>query len=431
MRPFQIILFACFGALAIGGLIMFAAFRGFEQENDALRGGVKIWGTLEQSAFLEALGDIVGQDQRWGSVSYTEVDPRTFSTDITNAIAEGRGPDLVLIPHDILVSQYAKLTPVPYDNLSVRDYKNAFAEGTEVFLFPEGFLGFPFAIDPIVLYWNRDIFSSAGLAYPPRSWEELVRDTVPIVTQRLDNNDITVATVAFGEYSNVMNAKEVLLMLMMQAGSRLVEIVNGTPQVQLNVGYGTEVSTPADAAVRFFTQFANPSAVTYTWNRGIRTDRDAFLAEDLALYFGYSSEYQSLRDGNANLNFDVAPVPQGADEIDKKGYGRLYAFAIPKTSKNPAGAFEVAQTLTMSSYTDGLVRALGVAPARRDLIAARAGNPVGDTVYEQALIARGWLDPNPQATSELFKEMIESITSGRSTIGEAIENASYKIQRTF
>ena len=128
---------------------------------------------------------------------------------------------------------------------------------------------------------------------------------------------------------------------------------------------------------------------------------------------------------------NAGPVPQGADEIDKKSYGRIYAFAIPKTSSNPAGAFEVAQTLTMSETTDGLIRALDVAPARRDLIAARAGNPVGDIVYAQALIARGWLDPNPEATNLLFKEMIESITSGRSTIGEAIENASYKIQRTF
>jgi ABC-type glycerol-3-phosphate transport system substrate-binding protein len=410
---------------------MFAAFRGFEQENDTLRGGVQIWGTLEQNVFLEALGDISAQDQRWANVSYTEIDPRNFSEEMTNAIAEGRGPDLVLIPHEILVSQYAKLSPIPYENLSVRDFKSSFAEGGEVFLFPDGFYGFPFAIDPLVMYWNRNIFSSAGLAYPPRTWEELVRDTVPTVTRRFDNNDIAVSTIAFGEYSNVTNAKEVLLMLMMQAGSRLVQIVNGTPQVQLNVGYGTEVSTPGDAAVRFYTQFANPSAVTYTWNRGMRIDRDAFLAEDVALYFGFTSEYGLILDGNANLNFDVAPVPQGADEIDKKSYGRIYALSIPKTSGNPAGAFEVAQTLTMSNYTDGIIRALNLAPARRDLIAAGGGNAVGDVVYAQALIARGWLDPNPYLTNELFKEMIESVTSGRSTIGEAIENASYKIQRAF
>jgi multiple sugar transport system substrate-binding protein len=431
MRPFQIIMFGVFGALAVGGLLMFAAFRGFDREANALDAGVTIWGTLNQTAFDQVFSDIVGQDQRWGTVKYLEQETEGFSTMLTNSIAEGNGPDLVLLPHDLLVSQAPKLSAIPYENLSVREYRNAFAEGAEIFLFPDGFYGFPFAIDPLVMYWNRDIFSSARLAYPPRTWEELVRDTVPAVTKRQDNNDLTVATIAFGEYANVQNAKQVVLMLLTQAGSRLVEIVNNNFLVQLNIGYGTEVSTPADAAIRFFTQFANPSTVTYSWNRGMQNDREAFLSEELALYFGFGSEYSALRDGNANLNFDVAEVPQGADEINRKGYGTIYAFTIPKTSKNPAGAYEVAQTLTMTPVTDTLVRTLALAPARRDLIAAKHGSAVGDIIYQSALIARGWLDPEPVSSSIVLKEMIEAVTSGRNKISESIEHANYQIQKAF
>jgi ABC-type glycerol-3-phosphate transport system substrate-binding protein len=433
MRPFQIIILSLFGALAVGGLLMFATFRGFSQKDDVLRAGVTVWGTLDQRAVEQTLGDIATNDQRWSAVHYIQKDERTFADAFVNSVAEGQGPDLILIPNDMLAKHMSKVIVLPYTNLSVRDFKTTFAEGAEIFLFPEGFYAFPLAIDPLVMYWNRTMISSARLTNPPRSWEELVRDTVPAVTKREDNNDIAKATLAFGEYANVYNAKSVLLMLMMQAGSQLVEMVNNSLAVRLNTGSasGGASNSPADAALRFFTQFANPATVTYTWNRAMRIDRDAFLAEDLALYFGFGSEYLSLKDGNANLNFDVTEVPQGADQSNRKGYGIIYGFTIPKSSKNSAGAYEVAQTLTMGEPADALVRKLSLAPARRDLIAAKNGNPVGDVIYQAALIAHGWLDPNRDVSDGAFKDMVESITAGRSNISEAIQDATYQIQKAF
>jgi hypothetical protein len=78
-----------------------------------------------------------------------------------------------------------------------------------------------------------------------------------------------------------------------------------------------------------------------------------------------------------------------------------------------------------------LARALNVAPVRRDLIAAKRGDAFGDTVYSQALTARGWLDPNPEYTHTILQEMVESVTSGRSKINEAVEYASHTIQNAF
>ncbi len=431
MKPFQIILISVFVALSLGGLLMFATFRGFSAKADPLNGGVTVWGTLDRQAFEQVIGDLASKNQKWGTVHYIEKDKSTFEKEFVNSIAEGSGPDLVLLPHDLLIPEAGKLTQLSYDNFSVRDYRNTFVEGTEIFLFPNGFFGIPFAVDPLVMYWNRNIFASSKLAYPPRTWEELVKDTVPAITKRKDNNDITLATIAFGEYANVYNAKSVLLLLMTQAGSKLVQLVNNAFVVRLNESAGTAVSTPADAAIRFFTQFANPSAVTYSWNRGMKSDRDAFLAEELALYFGYASEYQSLRDGNANLNFDIAEVPQGSDETNRKDYGLMYAFTIPKSAKNPSGAMVVAKQFALTDTTDRLVRELYLAPARRDLIAKKAGSPFGDTVYQAALIVHGWLDPNPMASDSIFKEMIETVTSGRAKISDSIENASYQLQKLF
>ena len=432
MRPFQIILVSLFGALAIGGLIMFATFRGFSGDNDPMRNGVTIWGTLDDRAFTEVLGDISAKDQKWGKVKYYRKDQNTFVTTLVNAIAEGTGPDMIVLPQDLIVLESTKIQPISYAAYSERTFKDSFVDGASVFALPAGIYGIPFAVDPLMMYWNRNTFSSAGFAYPPRTWEELVSATTPALTLRTDANDIKKSAVAFGEYSNIQNAKAVLLMLLLQAGSTLVTITDGTFHVDLNINDGRANVPPADAALRFYTQFSNPTKTTYSWNRAQKNDRDMFLSEDLALYFGFGSEYHALAAGNANINFDVTEVPQVAQNGGtKRGYGTFYAFAIPKSAKNPSGAYEAAQGLALGAYTDSLIRKLGLAPARRDLIAAGNGTASGDVIYRAALVAHAWLDPNPQQSDNIFKDMIEAVTSGRSKISEVIDDATYKLQQAF
>jgi ABC-type glycerol-3-phosphate transport system substrate-binding protein len=431
MRPFQIILYGIFGALAVGGLIMFATYKIRDEKSDALRAGVTVWGTLDDSAFTTALSTIVETDERWNTVRYEEKDASTFSEELVNSIAEGRGPDLVVLPSDLIVTHATKLRVVPYDSFSVRQFRDTFTVGSEIFLYPNGFYGFPFAIDPLVMYWNRSMFASQKLVYPPRTWEELVTSTVRSITRRTDSNDIKTSTIAFGEYSNVTNAKHILSMLMLQANARMVEYDGTRYTTHLNEAKQTNVASPGDAALRFYTQFANPNAITYTWNRGLKNDRDAFLAEELALYVGFGSEYKSLQDGNANLDFDAALIPQGADENNKKTFGHIYAFAVPQTAKNQPGALEVAQTLSMSQYAKTLADQLGLAPAALNLLAQKSNDPVGEVVYSSGLIAKAWLDPKPSATDGILRAMNEAVTSGRAVTSDALNDAAYQIQGLF
>ena len=43
--------------------------------------------------------------------------------------------------------------------------------------------------------------------------------------------------------------------------------------------------------------------------------------------------------------------------------------------------------------------------------------------YDSAIRAKTWLDPEPTESNTIFKNMIESITSGRSRTGEAVLKA--------
>src|SRR5690606_38217983 len=112
----------------------------------------------------------------------------------------------------------------------------------------------------------------------------------------------------------------------------------------------TQTSPSLESALRFYTNFSNPSQESYSWNAALRNSRDAFLAGELAIYFGYASEIQGLRQQNPNLNFDAALMPQTRDVATTMTFGKMYGFAIARATPNISTAFTVASTLTTPNY---------------------------------------------------------------------------------
>lgn len=431
LRPFQIILIGVFAALAVGGVIFFAVFRGFGGEANPYGQSVEIWGTLDERGFSTVISAMSDADDNFQVVSYVQKDARTFHDELTDAVAEDRGPDAIVLSSDALVSERAKLYPVPYDTLPLRDIKDRYVDGAEFFSLSDGTYGFPFAVDPLVMYWNRDLFSSAGLASPPATWEQVVSQTVLALTKVKQSPAFTVerSALAFGEYANVENAPEVLLMLLMQAGSQLITESAGGYQTLINRSSIQTARPPADAALDFYTQFANPARPVYTWNRSLPSDRNSFLSEDLALYFGFGSEYASIRGGNPNLNFDAVQVPQGSGVTIKKGYGGFYALSILLSSDNFSGTYRALAALGESERANALASSLGFAPVHRDALALGNPDPFRQTTYTAALISRGFLNPDPSASSAIIKTMIEDVTSGRAGISESVQDATERFNQ--
>lgn len=421
-RPFQIILISIFFALGVGGLIVFATFRGFGGEANPYGARVEIWGTLAQEVFDKEIELIRNTDKNFGVVTYREFDPRTYQSELINAIAEGRGPDLVVISNDLLLSERGKLLPISYEAIPRRSFVDTYVEGAEVFLSAAGVYGIPFAVDPLLMYWNRDLFSSAGLANPPTTWEDLIARTLPAVIVRTPTLEIIKSAVAFGEYANVRHAKYILALLMLQTGSSLV---TEDPQQ----GYMVSLSGSGDTALRFYTDFANPARATYSWSRSLPEDFSEFLAGDLALYFGFGSEIERIREANPNLNFDAAEVPQGEGVTIRRGYGTFYALAIPKSTPNPSGAYQAALRLSSPEVAVSLADKFGFAPVLRSAIAAGTNDSFKTILFRSALVARAWLDPNPALSDNIFKEMVEDVTSGRQQISPAIGDAQARLRQ--
>jgi spermidine/putrescine-binding protein len=192
-----------------------------------------------------------------------------------------------------------------------------------------------------------------------------------------------------------------------------------------NLGADSTVSgVPSGQAVlRFYTQFADPSKVSYTWDASLPDSQQAFVNGDLALYIGYASEAAFLTGANPNLDFDVAPLPQPATATTKTTYGLDYAFAIVRGASNSAGAYTVAADLTGSSEQQAAASATGLAPASRAALAAPPANPTLAVAYTSALYAAGWLSPAPLDTDTVFSGMINTVISGKNTLASALASA--------
>ncbi len=424
LSTFQIVVVSVFGFFVVAGVIVFASYRSGSSAVSAVE--VSVWGTIDAGLFDGFVGKLNDDYDQELKVSYTQISEEAFDSTVVEALADGAGPDALLVPQDKIIKYLNKIYPIPYESYSERTFKDTFVSGAEIFLGNQGVLGLPFILDPLVMYWNRDIFTNNQIALPPTNWADF-----PILAEKISRSDknanITKSAVAFGEFRNVNNAKEIISALIMQAGSPIVRYDAGTLQSALKVSTVGGGINPTESAVRFYADYSNPKKSVYSWNRALPMSKSYFLRGDLAVYFGFGSEYSDLKIKNPNLNFDIALFPQVVDTNIKSTFGKMQAFMLMKSSKNIAPAFSVFNYLVSAQAMNTWLSLTDYAPTRRDLIAKGGSNAVSSVLYNSALISKAWLDPEKDKTSLIFQNMIEDITTGRSVVAESVGKASDEI----
>ena len=425
MSTFQIIVLGVCAALILVGVGVFASFGGVLGGGSS--GPVVIWGTLDLATVERVLSSMRNADKSFQDVTYVEKNPATYDTDLLNAMAAGTGPDLFLLSSEKLHLFSDKIITIPYRLVSQTAFLNSFVDQSDMFLTSQGELALPFLVDPLVMYWNRDLFAAAGLAEPPRFWNELL-SIAPKITA-LDRSSITTSAVALGTWGNIAHAKAILSTLFMQAGDSLV--VRGQDGALFPTLGSTSSGGSADSpsALRFYTDFANPTKTTYSWNRSLPLSTNAFAAGDVAIYFGFVSEYQTLAARNPNLRFSVAQVPQVEGALSRTTFGRMTGLAIPRTAQNAEGAAAIAQKLVSQQGITLVAQAMSLPPVRRDVSFDTSADANASTFAQAALLSRGWLDPDPGVTDSIFQTMIESVISGEREPAGAVNDAAATLRQ--
>jgi len=421
MRTLQIVISIVFGVFILVAVLSFAGFipSPGSKQREALSGNLILWGTDESGAMSEFLKKgMEGEDGKI-TIEYVRKSPDMFANDLIEALAAGQGPDMIIMPQDLIVRLDSKIYPFAPEQYPERDFLDTFIEEGGLFITPHGMLALPVSVDPMVMYWNRDIFTNKGAVLPPKYWDEFL-NLVPTLTDKNESNDILTSGLAFGEFQNVDNAKDILAMLFLQSGNPIMVRTTDGGLAPMLSGLPEKKIPPISEVIRFYTDFSNPTKTIYSWNSSLPGSKKSFLSGDLAIYFGFASEMNDIKTKNPNLNFDVALVPQIRDYPRRVTYGNISGIAILNVSQQKAAAIYTARILTTPTATAIFAQELNKVSPSRAVLAKAPADPYQKLFYESAVLSKGWLDPNREKTKEIFQTTIETINSDQSNLATAM-----------
>lgn len=390
------------------------------------------------------------------TINYRKLRTEEFETELLEALAEDRGPDIFSI-HNTWVTRYlSKIEPLPpkttmayeitqtslgvkqetiievRDNTSITptQLRNTFLDVVANDVVRNNQIyGLPLSIDTLVLFYNRDLLNNAGIPLPPTSWQA-VQESVKRLTFQDQSGQLIQSGVALGSGKNIERSADILSLLMMQNGAEMV-IGKTVAFGALPPDFPDKNYNPGPEAIRFYTDFSNPTKEVYTWSKDFPNSIDAFAAGQVAMMFGYNYHIPYLEaKRQGKLNYGITKMPQidGRPEINFASY---WVHTVSKKSKNQNASWDFIQFMTKQSeakkYLDKTLRPT----ALRSLIDEQSTNDQINVFAQQLLTAKSWYqgDSAPVADEALI-EMIESVNSG-SDIKKAIETASLKIQQTI
>ncbi len=384
---------------------------------------LNMWGDIPADNLVNLINNVNGANNKSFNIIYTEKSSAVYEKELIDALASGKGPDIWLLSQDLILKHKDKVSLIPFESLSERDFKDAFIEEGELYLSETGIVGFPFSVDPIVLYWNRNLFAGAGISQPPKTWDEFVGFSEKL-TVRDSAGNITTSGAALGEFQNVDHAKEIISLLVLQTGNPIIE---SSSLKSTFVPLGNATIQSGENAVRFFTEFSNPSKISYSWNKSMSDSKDAFIAGVLAMYLGYASDYNDIISKNSHLNFDVAEIPQIKDGKIRATFAGMKALVVSKNSLNAAQAMLAASKLIEGGSIAEFSEKTFLPPVRRDLLVQAPKDPALNVFYKSAVYSRAWLEPDPAAVSEMFRSMIDVVNTGKKRISDAASDVNAKL----
>lgn len=430
MKSFQTILLAVFGFFIILAVMIFSGvFGGGNKNEDLSTAEVTMWGTIP----AEVVGDISVQATNAGdrlNINYVQKRDDELERDLINALASGVGPDLILAPHTTILKQKDKFLQIPFTTISERQFKDTFNQSSEILLGPDYSLGMPLFVNPLVMYWNRDILNSASVPAAPANWAAV--QLLPAKITKVDEKGkISQTAVALGGVNNINHYKEILEAQIMQTGNKIVDqrVVTGEKgalETQRNLVLAT--GDGASSALRYYTEFGNPSLPKYSWNSAKNNSLDEFVAGNLGIYFGFASEEPKIRELNPHLNFDIANIPQITDSQLKLTYADVYSLAVLKSSKDTQSAFAVGYKLAFGNPAKIVSDTVRLPPARRDLLSNVAPDSAMSLFYSASVMAQVWYDPDAIITRNIFADMITDVMIGKKSPESAVAAADGRIR---
>lgn len=381
-----------------------------------------VWGLWQDS---DIMGPIVRafKESTGVNVEYKKIaSVATYESELLNALAEGRGPDIFVINNTWVESKRRQLIPAPVEIINERQLQDEFVDVVANDLVRDQLVyALPTSVDTMALYYNTNLFNSAAIAAPPKTWGEFQQDVIKL-TQVSRLGVIGQSGAAMGTASNINRAPDILQMLMMQSGLKILDTSRGERRIDIANDIGQR-------ALSFYTDFSNKSKQDYAWDVSQDYSIDAFAEGKTAMMLNYSYQIPTIKAKNPRLQFSVAPVPQISGNTTQVTFASYWPFAVSASSRSPQAAWQFVRFLASKPVAETINHAQGVPPARRDAVPDYQADPIMGVFAEQSLQAQSWPRVDIVATDGIFTTMIDSVATGGTAILDALKQAQDQLQR--
>lgn len=426
---------------------------------------LEVWGVLDDS---DAYGNIFGDYRKLNpnvkSITYRKLPIETYRADLINALASGKGPDIFMIRNPWRSAFEDKTAPAPNNLISEQEYRNRLVDvaADDFINADKKIYGVPLSVDSLSLYYNKDLFNTAGITRPPETWDEVKSDARLLGT--IDQfGTIIRSAIALGTGANINRSPDILMALMMQSRA-----TSDSQESKGPVNFSDESSVKI---LDFYTQFSRVGSDVYSWNARQDYSLDAFYKGNLAMMINYSWQYDTIKQKNAKLNIGVAPLPQ-FDKTNPANVANYWGYVVAKDKpapptpsgqssttvsdpekKNQARIFEAWQFLkyltlvgqdkkmnVMDAFSGTSKEvSLGTDPtkaylaithkpaARRDLVAEQKDDLILSPFAYGNLIAKNWYQGDSEAVDGILIDMIDSVVRGEKSSKTGLDTASSRI----
>ncbi len=190
---------------------------------------------------------------------------------------------------------------------------------------------------------------------------------------------------------------------------------------------------PGVDAIRFYTDFANPTKEVYSWNKGLPNSLDMFVQGNLAIMFGYSYQVPIIKARAPKLNFGIKKFPQIEGRNDPKNVADYWVETVSKKSRYTNEAWDFLQFLAarpeiVKTYLSSTNRISAI----KSLLAEEANDDQVGVFAQQALVSSSWYrGMNYEAADKALKEMVEAIADNPDNLDYEARIAEGKIGATI
>ena len=420
--------------LIVGGvIILLFIINAFWPKKIVKPAQLMVWGVYdEEVAFKEQITEYTKQNKGI-VIKYEKKNPATYEEDLIRAFAEGKAPDIFMV-HNTWLPKYKNLIKELPEALSkeilpFESFKSSFVDVVEKDFSENGKIyGLPLYVDTLAMFYNKDFFNSEGIVNPPETWDQLI-ENINLLGKKDQWGQIARAGVAMGTAENVNRATDILSLLMLQNGTKMVSDDKKKAAFSESVRLNERSYYPGQEALRFYTDFSNPSKKTYTWNRQMRYSIDAFIEGKAAIVFNYSHQIPVIKARASYLNFGVAPMPQIKDRNFDINYANYWGFAVSKKGKSVEGervlreAWKFIVFLTQQKSSKIYLEKTRKPTARKDLIDWQRSDLELGFFAKQNLTAKSWYQVDNLKIEKIFSDAIDSIVLGSASVEKAIDIA--------